>query len=868
MSSVPRQTLGHYEILAPLGAGGMGEVFVARDPILGRKVAVKMLPTRLAGDRDTLTRFTQEARSASALNHPNIITIHEVGTDNGTPFIVMEYVEGRDLRTMIGDAPLPNRKTVDIAAQIADGLAAAHERGIVHRDLKPENVMYTKDGFAKILDFGLAKLIAPTSDDDKTMMLEVPGTNPGTILGTVGYMSPEQATGKRLDFRSDQFAFGAILYELATGKSAFEGDNAIDTLSAILHDDPRPIREFNAKVPVRFCEIVTRLLEKEPNDRYSSTRDLARELRTLRDRVAAEQSGMDLPRPPIFTRRRRGLAIAGAATLIAAVTGLGIWLNNRVGDADPSATSAVPLNLQQKNYLAVMRFTEAGGDATSQLVADGLADTLSARLARIPSIQVMRASDAETLASTDVDQVGRNLGANLVLRGSMQRDGGRLRITYSVVDIRTRQQIGGNVVDGDTEDLFAVQDKLVESVVTALDPKAVVGKISRLDPGVSQKRYLEALGYLRRYDKEESLNAAIAILEDLGTGTNSASIQAALGRAYLAKFILTRDPELTPRATLHCERALASDPQNTDVRVTLGQVRLQTGRPDDAIREFNQALAQQPSNVDALLGLGEAYKTLAKPTDAESAYKRAIEQQPQYWGSYSHLGVFYLLNGRYPESAKMFEKVVALVPDNSRGYANLGASYQLMGRYDEAIGLLSRSIEKSPTAQAYSNLGTCYYFLGRYKDSAGAFEKAVEMLPNKHLYWANLGDAYRWVPGGEAHAARAFDRAIQLCQEELERNPHDSRIRARFADCLAKRGRTQQAQQQIASALQVNEKSPGVLYRAAVIAAIGGDQRAALSWLQRAIENGYSRAEIALDPEFISVRKDPAYQELIRRAGI
>src|SRR5260221_3533676 len=204
MSSL-HQEIGQYTSRGLSGAGGMGEVYAAHDPIFGRKVAIKILPVRLTGDRDTLTRFTQEARSASALNHPNIVTIHEVGTEtNGTPYIVMEYVEGRDLRSFVNEAPPQNRKLLDIAAQIADGLAAAHERGIVHRDLKPENLMVTNDGFVKILDFGLAKIIRPTAGEgDVTAQLEMPGTTPGTILGTVGYMSPEQATGRKLDFRSD-----------------------------------------------------------------------------------------------------------------------------------------------------------------------------------------------------------------------------------------------------------------------------------------------------------------------------------------------------------------------------------------------------------------------------------------------------------------------------------------------------------------------------------------------------------------------------------------------------------------------------------------------------------------------------------------
>src|SRR5258705_3159076 len=263
MNSTTRETLGPYRIIGPLGAGGMGEVYVARDPSLGRTVAIKVLPQRFSGDRESLSRFTREARSASALNHPNIVTIHEVGTDSGTPYIVMEHIEGTDLRTLLRSGPPPNRKTLDIAAQIADGLAAAHEQGIVHRDLKPENVMVTKDGYVKILDFGLAKIIRPAGEDDDTAQLDLPGTNPGTILGTVGYMSPEQATGKPLDFRSDQFALGAILYELATGKPAFEADNAIDTLSAILHEEVQSISRFNVQAPEPFCWIVERLLSKD-----------------------------------------------------------------------------------------------------------------------------------------------------------------------------------------------------------------------------------------------------------------------------------------------------------------------------------------------------------------------------------------------------------------------------------------------------------------------------------------------------------------------------------------------------------------------------------------------------------------------------
>src|SRR5947209_5426272 len=417
--TVMREKLGQYQILAPLGAGGMGEVYVARDPSLGRKVAIKLLPVRLSGDKETLARFTREARSASALNHPNIVTIHEVGMDHGSgsPYIVMEFIDGRDLRSLLRDAPLPNRKILDIAAQIADGLAAAHEQGIIHRDLKPENVMVTKDGYVKILDFGLAKIIRTVDgDDDNTTELDMPGTHPGTILGTVGYMSPEQATGKPLDFRSDQFAFGAILYELATGKPAFEADNAIDTLSAILHEEPPAITKFNGQAPQPFCWIVDRLLSKDANERYSSTRDLARDLRNIRDRFATMTTAADIPRPPKVSRQTITIAASVVAALLLA--GGAAFMARHGATASPAASQTAP----SKKYLAVMPFKDLTGQPNGQLVVDGLAETLSARLAHFTSVQVMRPAAPDAAANANPQKVGHDLGANIVLTGSMQRD--------------------------------------------------------------------------------------------------------------------------------------------------------------------------------------------------------------------------------------------------------------------------------------------------------------------------------------------------------------------------------------------------------------------------------------------------------------
>jgi len=314
--------LGPYELLDSLGAGGMGEVYRARDTRLQRDVAVKVLPAELSSDGARLDRFRREARSASALNHPNIVTIYEVGQSDSTSFIVMELVDGKNLRQMLNAGSLPLRKLLGIASQVADGLAKAHAAGIVHRDLKPENVMVTLDGFAKILDFGLAKLTHTDSHKGQTEQIPTLGrTEPHFVMGTAGYMSPEQAIGQRVDFRSDQFSFGALLYEMATGKAAFDRPTNPEKLAAIIREEPEPIAALDSRVPAQLRWIVERCLAKDPKDRYAATEDLARDLATIRDHASDLPSETRLPvaTPP---PRRRWQPIALAVLLLAAFAGL------------------------------------------------------------------------------------------------------------------------------------------------------------------------------------------------------------------------------------------------------------------------------------------------------------------------------------------------------------------------------------------------------------------------------------------------------------------------------------------------------------------------------------------------------------------
>jgi Tol biopolymer transport system component len=330
--------LGPYEIVAPLGAGGMGEVYRARDSRLGREVALKVLPQELSEDSDRLARFEQEARSASALNHPNIVTVHDIGRSDSTSFIAMELVDGRTLRELAAAGPIPARRVLGIATQIAEGLAKAHGAGIVHRDLKPENVMVTKDGFVKILDFGLAKLVEPESGQVSVMpTLAKQETHPGVVMGTVAYMSPEQASGEPVDFRSDQFSFGSILYEIASGQKPFQRKTTAETMSAIIRDEPEPIGKVRPEVPAPLRWIVERCLAKDPEERYASTRDLARELASVRDHASeissTPEEAVSLGPRPLRRLRRSTVAMAGLFLLLFGVVGGWLVASKRVPKA-------------------------------------------------------------------------------------------------------------------------------------------------------------------------------------------------------------------------------------------------------------------------------------------------------------------------------------------------------------------------------------------------------------------------------------------------------------------------------------------------------------------------------------------------------
>ncbi len=424
MSLPPGTRLGPYEIVSLLGAGGMGEVYKARDPRLARDVAVKVLPESMAGDPSRLRRFEQEARAVAALSHPNIVAIFDVGTGSGTsesghPYLVTELLDGETLRSLLGRGPLPLPRADEIALQLVAGLAAAHDRGVVHRDLKPENLIVTRDRVVKILDFGLAKASAETRHDHADDVTRPSGTMAGMVMGTAGYMSPEQVRGHAADPRSDIFAVGAILYEMVSGQRAFQGASPADTMSAVLREQPMDL-VLRSGTPPSLARLVRRCLEKDPADRFQTARDLRFAIENVSD-------------------------------------------SHAVSPAQSTAES---------RSIAVLPFANMSSDADNQFFSDGLAEELINALSRLPGLQVASRTSAFRYRTTDTDirEIGRQLHVGAVLEGSVRRAGNRLRVTAQLINVADGYHLWSERYDREMADVFAIQDEIVEAIVKAIAP--------------------------------------------------------------------------------------------------------------------------------------------------------------------------------------------------------------------------------------------------------------------------------------------------------------------------------------------------------------------------------------------------------------
>ena len=583
-STVPGQTINQYKIISPLGAGGMGEVFLAEDTRLERRVALKFLPDLLTQDQGHMRRFEQEARAVAALSHPNVCMIHEVvETSAGRHCIVMEYVDGVTLRERIADGRMNVGEALDAAIQTASALSAAHATGIVHRDIKPENIMIRRDGYLKVLDFGVAKLTqrdGSLADEDATTKMLV-NTSPGILVGTVAYMSPEQARGLPVDARTDIWSLGVVLYETLTGRRPFEGATLTDVIISIAERTPAPLSRHKPEAPTELERIVNKSLAKDRNARYQTADDLLVDLKNLQHELAvgAEVDRYKQSTPsslsaettndsqagssryfPLWSTRNRALLTALAGILI--ISGLVYALFVRRG--------STPLPHGEIESLAVLPLENLSGDASQEYFVDGMTEALITDLAKASAIRVMSRSSVMQYKGTrkPLPEIGRELNVDAVLTGSVVRSGDNVRIAVQLVHAATDQNLWADSYNGDLRDVLTLQRDVAEDIVgkvrIKLRPPQENVQAARVRPvnPEAYDLYLRGRYYLNRQNKEDN-DAAITSLERaVATDPSFAAAYAELAQAYVWKLYLFApdEPKWTEKAFVTAEKALALDP--------------------------------------------------------------------------------------------------------------------------------------------------------------------------------------------------------------------------------------------------------------------------------------------------------------------
>jgi serine/threonine protein kinase/tetratricopeptide (TPR) repeat protein len=726
--------LGPYEILAPLGAGGMGEVYRARDVRLGREVAVKVLPDHMARDPDSQARFEREARAVAALAHPNILDIHDFGNEAGIEYLVTELLEGETLRQRLTGTPLPWRTAVEIGLSVADGLASAHAHAIVHRDLKPENVFLTFDSRVKILDFGLARH-EPQKSAESSATIATP-TRTGTVMGTVGYMSPEQARGGHADPRSDIFSLGCILYEMATGRRAFFGENPAETLAAILRDEPKDPGDLVPELPDYLRLVILRCLAKHPASRFESARDLAFALKVVRP----ERDRGPTPPPP-GPRVAPPIVILAALAVLAslAIFGVPAWLH-RAGPIDS---------------LAVLPFANASKDPNAEYLSDGITESLINSFSQLPQLRVLPPTTVFAYKGKDPLKAGRELGVRAVLTGRVLQQGDSLVVQAELTEMKRGSQMWGKRFHEKFSDAFVVQEGIAREISQSLRLKLTGEEEKRLarrytENAEAYDRYLKGRFYWNKRTGE-SIGKSIQFFQSaIEKDPNYALAYAGLADSFhlIAFYGVGPPKEFMPKAREAATRALQIDEKMAEAHTLLADYRYLfdwdwpgaerefrraielnpnyptahqwyanylslSGRSTEALREIQSAQKLDPLNLVINTDVGTTYYYAGQNERAMAEQRKTLELDPDFPLAHVYLGFAYLRKNLPEDAVREFEVAGRLSPNEPDPIALRGYACGVAGRRTEAekalaeLGALSkrRYVSAFPIAWVYLGLG-------------------------------------------------------------------------------------------------------------------------------------------------------------------
>ncbi len=870
--------LGHYLIERPLGEGGMGLVFLAFDPRLNRHVALKILRPESAGDPGRRERFLREAQAAAAVNHPNLAAIHDVGeadvadgrllgdTAEGprrVAYLVLELVPGEDLRTRIARGPFPEEELCSVGRQIADGLAAAHRAGLVHRDLKPGNVRLTPEGRVKILDFGLAKWRA--SAEAETVLDDGFVTTAGVVMGTAGYASPEQALGLPLDGRSDLFALGVVLYEMASGRLPFAGGDRLALYRAVVHAEAPPLATVAPATRPELAALVDRLLAKDPAERPASAEAVAAELALLARRggdapPSAPPAAVVAPPKRAAGTPRRRLRLVGAVTASLLVVAGG-WATWRARHAAPA------VSLQN---LAVMPFENFTGDSALDDFGLGIAATLANQLSEIPGAHVVGPDEVRSrlAAHRSAAEAGRDLGVGGVLGGGLQLASGRLQVALRLTDAATGATLWTRSFQGPREELFTLQAQMAQEAADAISVPLSSADRKRLarDPTGSARAfglYLKARRFLADRDDVSAPKLASGLLaEAVRLDPGFAWAHAAASEAAAREFARERSPDQLELAEREALSARALDPASAEARMALARVRLLQLRPRDAIAELegirSGLLLDRQQEA-----LATAYEQLGDRARAEEHLLRAVSLRPSYWGNWNALGDFRLRGGESATARTAFDRAAALAPpDVTVPLENLASLALLGGDTAGALAAYARLPRPIQSDETANNVGTAYFFAGDLEEAERNFRLAAELAPENAQYRRNLGDLYLRL-GRRDDARAAYAEALERVERQLAETPREPQLRLDRALYLAHLARCEQAATLVRVLAAELPPSAENHHALAQTLALCGESTGAIAQVRAAIDLGYPREMIRQEDEFRALAADPRFHALI-----